>query len=83
MSFTVEEVNMMCIFRKADSNSPDEKSHREELIKELEALVPKLLNEPAELSDIAKSCIYKLFKMSDAEFNALDFYPEYEEMEEN
>jgi hypothetical protein len=64
--FTVEEINLMCIF---DTNSKDA------LITELTAAIPEF-TEP-ELTDIAGSALIKLEKMTDAEFSMLELYPVY------
>jgi len=69
--FTVEETNLMCIF---------DTSSRYTLIAELTAAVPEF-DEP-ELSEIAENVLAKLEKMSDAEFSALELYPEYEDYDE-
>jgi hypothetical protein len=64
--FTVEEINLMGIF-DADS--------RAALITELETALPDL-SEP-ELIEITENVLAKLRKMSDADFDALELYPEY------
>ena len=64
--FTVEEVNLMCIFDTSDKDA---------LIAGLTAAIP-YFDEPG-LIEIADSVHAKLSKMSGAEFYALDFYPEY------
>jgi hypothetical protein len=69
--FTVEEVNMICIF---DTSSKDA------LITELTAAVPEF-DEPG-LDEIAQSVLAKLAKMSGADFDALELYPEYEDYDE-
>ena len=69
--FTVEETNLMCIF---------DTSRRDTLIAELTAAVPEF-DEP-ELGEIAENVIVKLEKMSDAEFSALELYPEFEDYNE-
>jgi fructose-1-phosphate kinase PfkB-like protein len=68
--FTVEEVNMMFIF---DTRS------RDALIAELSAAIPEFI-EPG-LDEIAENVLVKLNKMTDAEFAALELYPEYEDYE--
>jgi len=68
--FTVEEVNMMFIF---------DTSGRDALIAELSAAIPEFI-EPG-LDEIAESVLVKLNKMTDAEFAALELYPEYEDYE--
>ena len=69
--FTVEEVNLMCIF---------DTSSRDALISELSEAVPDF--EEPELVEIAENILNKLSKMSGADFNALELYPEYEEFDE-
>ncbi|MDR2615318.1 MAG: transposon-transfer assisting family protein [Oscillospiraceae bacterium] len=69
--FTVEEINMMCIF---------DTSGRDALISELTAFLPEL-DEPG-LSEIAESVIAKLGKMSGAEFAALKLCPAYDDYDE-
>ena len=69
--FTVEETNLMCIF---------DTSSRDTLIAELMAAVPEF-DEP-ELGEIAENVLAKLEKMSDAEFSALELYPEFEDYNE-
>jgi len=69
--FTVEEVNLMCIF---DTGS------RDTLITELTAALPDF-DEP-ELAGIAVSALAKLDGMDDAVYAALELYPEYEDYEE-
>jgi hypothetical protein len=64
--FTVEEVNLMCIF-EADS--------RTMLIGELTLALCGFYDD--ELTDIAESAVAKLEKMSDDEFAALKLYPVY------
>ena len=70
--FTVEEVNMMCIFNT---------SGKDALIAELTAAIPEFV-EPG-LDEIAESVLAKLGKMTDAEFAALELYPEYDDYEES
>jgi len=69
--FTVEEVNLMCVF---------DTSGKDALIAELTAAMPDF-DEP-ELIEIAENVIAKLGKMSDAEFSALELYPEYGDYDE-
>ena len=64
--FTVEEINLMCIFDTSDKDA---------LLADLTAAIP-YLDEP-ELVEIADSVLAKLSQMSGAEFSALEFYPEY------
>ena len=69
--FTVEEVNLMCIF---------DTSNRDALITTLTAAVPDF--EESELTEIAESVLKKLSNMSDADFAALELYPVYEDYDE-
>ena len=66
--FTVEEVNLMCIF---------DTSGKDALIAELTAAMPEFTDQ--ELKEIAKGILYKLGRMTDAEFSALGLYPEYDD----
>jgi hypothetical protein len=68
--FTVEEINLMCIF---NTNS------RNELIFELIDAITDF--EDDELFEIAQNALNKVSKMSDADFAALDFYPIYDDDE--
>ena len=68
--FTIEEINMICIF---------DTSGKSALIAELTAAMPEFI-EPG-LDEIAESVLVKLNKMSDAEFAALELYPEYNDYE--
>lgn len=69
--FTVEEVNLMCIF---------DTSGKEALIAGIAAALPDF-DEP-ELNEIAQSVLERLIRMSDADFSALELYPEYEDYDE-
>jgi len=66
--FTFEEINLMCIF---------DTSSRTSLIDELVIALPDF-DEP-ELVEIALSALAKLSAISDDDFAALDFYPEYDD----
>ena len=68
--FTVEEINMICIF---------DTSGKDALTTELTAAIPEF-DEP-ELIEIAENVLCKLGKMTDAEFTALELYPEYNDYE--
>jgi hypothetical protein len=68
MQFTVEEINLMCIF---------DTSSLQTLISEL--TVAMFGFGDAELVDIAESALTKLGKMSGGEFSALSLYPEYDD----
>ena len=62
MDFTVEEVNLMCIFNLGD---------RAGLITELIDATPDFDDD---MLEIAQSVLQKLSKMSDADFAALELY---------
>ena len=70
--FTVEEVNLMCIF---------DTSSRSRLISELTAAAGEFdSGDPqsdAEIREIAENALAKLNAMSDAEFAAFELCPEY------
>jgi hypothetical protein len=68
--FTVEEVNLMCIF---------DTSGRTALMAELIERITEFDDD--ELFEIAHSALEKLSAMSDAEFAALELYPEYGDYE--
>jgi hypothetical protein len=68
--FTVEEINLMCIF---------DTSSREKLIAELTAALADF--EDAEMREIAEGALRKLSEMSDTDYSPLDLYPEYEEVD--
>jgi len=69
--FTVEEINLMCIF---------DATNRDAIISELTAAIPDF-DEP-ELVEIAENTLRKLSKMTGAEFAALELYPEYNDYDE-
>jgi len=69
--FTVEEINLMCIF---------DTSGKDRLIAEIITAAEDFEDEMVE---IAESLIKKLHKMSGADFAALELYPEYEEYKES
>jgi hypothetical protein len=69
--FTVEEVNLICIFIT---------NNREKLIADLKQAILSF-DEP-ELGGIAESALSKLEAMSDADFDTLEFYPAYDDYEE-
>jgi len=69
--FTVEEVNLMCIF---------DISSRDALITELSAALLEF--DELEMTEIAETVLAKLSKMGGDEFDALELYPEYEDYEE-
>ena len=69
--FNLEEVNLMCIF---------DTSSRTALIAEITAAIPEF--EEPELTEIAENVLGKLSQISDADFAALELYPEYEDYDE-
>jgi hypothetical protein len=70
--FTVEEVNLMCIF---------DTSSRKRLISDISAAIGDFdAGDPqsdAEIREIAENTLSKLNAMSDTEFAALELCPEY------
>lgn len=64
--FTVEEENLICVF---------DISSRTALISEIRAAIPDF-DEP-EMVELAEIVIGKLETMTDEEFSAFTFYPEY------
>ncbi|GHU35782.1 hypothetical protein FACS1894105_05050 [Clostridia bacterium] len=71
--FTVEEINLMGVFDFAND--------RAELIAEI-MMAAKEFDDP-DMIDIGVSVLAKLYKMSDAEFDALELYPEYGDFDED
>ena len=69
--FTVEEINFLCIYNTKNRN---------ELISELIETITDF--EDDEMFEIAQTALNKVSKMSDADFAALEFYPEYEDDEQ-
>lgn len=70
MSFTNDEMNLMCIYNAGT---------REGTLNALTAMRKYLTPEESELRDMTDSAVEKLGKMSDAEFAALDLYPDFDE----
>lgn len=70
MSFTNDEMNLMCIYNTGT---------REGTLNALTAMLEYLTAEETELRDMTDSVVEKLEKMSDAEFAALDLYPDFDE----
>ena len=66
--FTVEEINLICIF---DTES------KAALSQELLDAIPHF-DEP-ELVELAENLLHRLDKMDDAEFATLSLFPEYED----
>jgi hypothetical protein len=71
--FTVEEINLMGAF--------DAATDRAELIAEIMTAARDF--DYPDLTEIAENVLAKFFKMSDAEFDALELYPEYGNYDEN
>lgn len=70
MNFTNDEMNLMCIYNTGT---------REGTLNALTAMREYLTAEETELRDMTDSVVEKLGKMSDAEFAALDLYPDFDE----
>ena len=70
MNFTNDEINLMCIY-----NAGTRKGTLDALAAMREYLEP----EEAELRDMTDSTMEKLERMSDAEFEALDLFPDFDE----
>ncbi|GHU89239.1 hypothetical protein FACS1894202_06980 [Clostridia bacterium] len=71
--FTVEEINLMGVF--------DFAADRAEFIAEI-MTAAKEFDDP-DMIDIGVSVLAKLYKMSDAEFDALELYPEYGDFDDD
>lgn len=74
---TVEEVNMISIFKDSEIYHFESK---DEIIEELNRIRP-FLKEP-DLEDLADNVLKKLSAMSDADFAALELYPEFEDYDD-
>ncbi len=74
-NFTVEEVNLMCIYDTGD---------RSGLIREIEEMTRYLTPDETELSALADAVLNKLRGITDEQYAALmnEMIPDYEEMEE-
>ena len=70
MSFTNDEINLLCIY-----NTGTRKGTLDALVAMCEYLEP----DEAELRDMTDSVVEKLEQMSDADFEALDLYPDFDE----
>lgn len=70
MSFTNDEMNLMCIYNTGTRGGT---------LNALTAMREYLTAEETELRDMTDSVVEKLGKMSDAEFAALDLYPDFDE----
>ena len=73
MDFTHDEINLMAIYNTGS---------RAGLIEELTAMRGYLEADETELRELTDSVITKLGKLSDAEFDALDLVPDFDEMED-
>lgn len=70
MSFTNDEINLLCIYNTGT---------REGTLDALVAMREYLEPDEAELRDMTDSVVEKLEQMSDADFEALDLYPDFDE----
>jgi hypothetical protein len=70
MSFSNDEMNLMCIYNTGT---------REGTMDALVAMREYLEENETELRDLTDSVVEKLEEMSDAEFEALDLYPDFDE----
>lgn len=68
--FTFDETNLICIYNGGN---------RELLIQVLTEMRGELSPEETELRDLADSALKKLRTMSDAEFDELELYPDFDE----
>ena len=68
-NFTFEETNLLCIYNTGS---------RTGLIDALTEMRGELSPEEAELRELTDSAIAKLRRMSDAEYDALDLFPDFE-----
>lgn len=71
MSFTHDEINLMTIYNTG---------RRAGLIEELTTMRGYLEADETELRELTDSVIAKLGKLSDAEFDALDLIPDFDEI---
>lgn len=70
MNFTNDELNLMCIYNTGT---------REGTLDALVAMREYLEPDETELRDMTDSVVEKLEQMSDADFEALDLYPDFDE----
>lgn len=68
--FTFEEMNLMCIYNTGS---------RTGLIDALTEMRGELSPEETELRELTDSALMKLRAMSDAEFDELELYPDFDE----
>ena len=69
MNFSYEEINLMVLYNAGS---------RERLIEVLTEMRTYLTWSETELRDLTDSTLDKLAGMSDAEFNALELYPDFD-----
>ena len=69
-NFTFEEMNLMCIYNTGS---------RTGLIDSLTEMRKHLEQDEVELSALTDSTLEKLQQMTDAEFEALELYPDFDE----
>ena len=69
-NFTHDELNLMAIYNTGT---------REGLIEELTAMRKYLESDETELMELTNSVITKLRAMTDAEYEALELYPDFDE----
>ena len=74
--FTFEETNLLCIYNGSGGGT------REGLIAVLEEMRGYLEPDEAELLALTDSTLEKLSPMSEAEFEALELYPDFDEKED-
>lgn len=72
MNLTFEEVNLLCIYNGSGGGT------RLGLIAVLKEMRGYLEPDEGELRDLTDSALFKLEHMSDAEFDALDLYPDFD-----
>lgn len=70
MDFTNDEMNLMCIYDTGD---------RMGLIKALSEMRKELSKEEIELREMTDSVLKKLSAMSDADYEKLELYPDFDE----
>lgn len=68
--FTNDEMNLMCIYDTGD---------RTGLIKALSEMRKELSTEEVELREMTDSVLKKLSTMSDADYEKLELYPDFDE----
>ena len=73
MNFTHDEINLMAIYNTGS---------RTGLIEELTAMRGYLEEDDVELRVLTDSVVAMLKRMTDAEFDALDLFPDFDEMED-